>query len=231
MSFKFINGDVTSNRSLIGANQLGNVLQLNAIRDYYRFKLLYDNVLSNMRNILISYSNTTNNNDITYINSLTENLNIINQLIIDIYNKEVYNNNDITSLTNFKYDSNLFDQYKESFYEVLQGMTLTIDKMQKNVELTNTNAELTISQNILNGTDTNLISDYIMQRNADILVFSATQEINLEFKLKPWYSEYLTIYGAPPDGKFQLDKLAEIVTNLINTQVITLNDFILDSSS
>ena len=40
MSFKFINGDVTSNRSLLGANQLGNALQLNAVRDYYRFKIL-----------------------------------------------------------------------------------------------------------------------------------------------------------------------------------------------
>lgn len=229
MSFKFINGDVTSNRSLIGANQLGNALQLNAVRDYYRFKILYDNVISNMRGILSSYGDTTNNDDISYIDSLNNNLSVINnKLIIDIANTDIYNNNIVTSLKDFKYDSNLFPIYKDSFMQVLEGMAITIGKIKNNIDLRNKNEELTVYKNILNGTEKTLINDYILQRNTEVLVFSASQIVDVDFEIKIWYAEYLRIYGAPSDGFFDLNKLSEIVINLINTEVITLNDFVSD---
>jgi hypothetical protein len=230
MSFKFINGDVTSNRSLLGANQLGNALQLNAVRDYYKFKILYDNVISNMRGILSSYGDISNNDDISYVDSLNQNLYTLNnRLIIDISNEDIYNNTTVTSLKNFKYDSNLFPFYKDSFMQVLEGMAITIGKIKNNIELKNKNEELTVYQNILNGTDKTLINDYILQRNTEVLVFSASQIVDLDFEIKIWYAEYLRIHGAPSDGFFDLNKLSEIVINLINTQVITLNDFILDT--
>jgi hypothetical protein len=227
---QFSSGDVTTFRSVTGANKLGNGSQLQAIRDYYKFQILYKNVIGQMNEILTSYADTTDK-DLTYVTNLNYILATrVNEITVNINDTDLYDNRIVQSLYNFKYEPYLFSNYQYSISAMIKGMEIAIGNVKKNLELRNTNSELVVFKNILNGTDKTLIYDYIMQRNQDLLVFSASQIVDLDFEIKPWYAEYLTTYGPPPDGIFDIDNLSKIVINLINNQVITLNDFISDRS-
>uniref|UniRef100_A0A6C0JII7 Uncharacterized protein n=1 Tax=viral metagenome TaxID=1070528 RepID=A0A6C0JII7_9ZZZZ len=218
---QYINGDVTSTRSLFGADNVNNSEQLDAIKDYYRFQILYTKVLKSLNTLIASYTSAD-------MNTLIEDINTNNYLIQQIDNTPYYYNDDVTTISGFDYDPNLFNDYKTSFKFVLTGLNSAIAQYRTNLELTDTNANLLIDSNILNGTDKTLITRYIIQKNTEGIPFDANSVLDLDFDIKIWYSVYLTRHGAPPDGVFDTEKLSIIVSELISDGIITIDEFISD---
>jgi hypothetical protein len=58
------------------------------------------------------------------------------------------------------------------------------------------------------------------------MVFQASETFQTEIKLKPWFEQYLLLYGPPGNGVFKSDLLAQIVIDLIANGTITEEQFI-----
>jgi hypothetical protein len=223
MALKRSNGDITtSNRSLIGADNIFNTEQTNAVKDYYRFQILNEKVLQSLKPLILNYKNA----NIIELNRLDASN---NYLIAQIDNTTYYNNDKITYIKDFNYDINLFETYKQSFKSVLTGFQSAIGQLRNNISLSDTNATLLESYNILNSPNSSiLIREYIIKRNADGIPFDANQILDIDLDIKPWYSEYLTLYGPPANGIFDTELISTIVTDLIDKGTITIDEFISD---
>jgi hypothetical protein len=218
----FFNGDITTNRSVVNAGNEMNSDQTDAARDFYRFQILNEKVLQTLRPLLINYP-AADLNEMVRLNASN------NYLITQIDSNSNYDNNKITNLQDFTYDSNLFVTYRKSFKDVLTGLQSAIGQLKTNIELKDDNTELLEYKNILTGNNTSqLIRDYLIQKSAEGIPFDANQIIDLDLDIKPWYSAYLTEYGAPPDGIFDTDKISVIVADLIDKGVITIEEFVAD---
>ena len=55
MGLKHINGDITRQRSLIGADDINGANQLDAVKDFYRFQILNKNVLVPLNELILAY--------------------------------------------------------------------------------------------------------------------------------------------------------------------------------
>lgn len=221
MGLKHFNGDVTSSRSLIGADNLANSDQADAVKDFNRFQILNSKVLKILNPLLLEYSRS-NIEELVNLEAYN------NQIMIELDTSSNYYNDSISRITGFTYDKNLFKNYQDSFKAVLTGLQYAIGDLRTNILLNDKNEQLVNSDNILNGSDTNLIRKYILQRNTDGMPFDADQILDIDLDIKPWYSEYLTLYGAPPDGVFDTGKLSDIVAQLIDNGVISIDEFISD---
>ena len=223
MGLKHINGDITRQRSLIGADDINGANQLDAVKDFYRFQILNKNVLVPLNELILAYKDV----NITELIDLVDAAN--NDLIKKISDNNNYYNNKITYIRSFEYDSDLFKKYIRSFKGVLTGLSAAIAQQKTNIRITDENTQLLEYKNILTGTDTSeLIREYIIKRNNDLPVFDVTEILDLDLDIKPWYSEYLILHGAPSGGVFDTEKLSLIVADLINKGVITMDEFVSD---
>jgi hypothetical protein len=222
MGLKHLNGDNTTSRSLIGADNITNSEQTDAIKDFYRFQILNEKVLEILKPLILNYKDA----DIVELDRIDASNNyIISQIINDSY----YYNDNITYIKDFNYDSNLFETYKESFQAVLTGFKSAIGQLRNNIDLNNTITSLSEYKNILTAPNASLlIREYIIKQNAEALPFDANYILDIDLDIKPWYSTYLTQYGAPPGGIFDTELISEIVTTLINDGTITIDEFISD---
>ena len=209
------------NRSIHGVNNNGSGgVNIEAVRDFYRFQLLYTKVINTL-NVLLGY----------YAIGYFNNLNILlteakkNVLLTNITNNSNYYSDAITNLEGFMYDSTIFDLYKKETINTLNGLTASIEQYQYNIELYTKNVELEKKVLIL---DSNylVILEYIKKRQLDLIPFTAVEMFQIDLELKPWYTQYLQQYGPPTNGVFDLTLLAGIVDTLISEGVITLEDFI-----
>jgi hypothetical protein len=221
MGLKHLNGDITTSRSLIGADNLANSNQADAVKDFTRFQILNNKVLKILNPLILEYSKSN-------IDELAKLEAYNNEIMIEIDRKTNFYNNQISRISNFNYDINLFPNYQQTFKAVLTGLQSAIGDLRTNLELNNINAQLVISDNILNGSNKDLISKYIIQKNTEGLPFDADQILDIDLDIKPWYAEYLTKYGAPSNGIFDTEKLSLIVAELIDNGVITIDEFISD---
>jgi hypothetical protein len=218
-----IDGDKTTNRSLIGADNINGANQLDAVKDFYRFQILNKKVLVPLNQLILAYSN------VSMANLIDLDASYNNYLIEQISKKSNYYNDKITYIRNFDYNSDLFNQYLQSFQGVLTGLKAAIAQQKTIITITDNNTELLQYKNILTGSDTsNLIREYIIKRNNDLPVFDVTEILDIDLDIKPWYSEYLIKHGAPSGGVFDTEKLSLIVTELINKGVITMDEFVSD---
>jgi hypothetical protein len=138
-------------------------------------------------------------------------------------NDAVYYNTNVDELIDFTYDPQTFNNYKKSLYSMLTGFTLSV---KQNDDLVATTAELNQKRELL--TSKEKLIQYITQEFTDKIsmdAFYITQEFNTTIELKPWYSLYLQIYGPPPDGVFDAEKMANVVEILVNQNAITLENF------
>jgi len=209
------------NRSIHGVNNNGSGgVNVEAVRDFYRFQLLYTKVINTL-NVLLGYYAIGDFNNLNIL--LTEAKK--NVLLTNITNNSNYYSDAITNLEGFLYDSTIFDLYKKETINTLNGLTASIEQYQYNIELYTKNAELEKKVVIL---DSNylVILEYIKKRQLDLIPFTAVEMFQIDLELKPWYTQYLQQYGPPTNGVFDLTLLAGIVDTLISDGVITLEEFI-----
>ena len=125
------------------------------------------------------------------------------------------------------YDSSLFTSYKSFTVNILNGLIASIEYYKERVVIDTLNEELKEYKKILDSNSNEfLILDYLNKKKLDLKPLDIEMDFTTYIELKPWYTEYLITYGPPPDGVFDQELMAGIVSNLIDGGVITLQDFI-----
>jgi len=187
-------------------------------QDLYRYQILYDSVLSQL-NQYIDYFSTGD------YNSLVTNFTTpkYNSLILKA-NLTNFTTTPINSLTGFKYDATKFNSMRKSTYKVIDGLEKTVNIVQQNIGLQKDIVDLKVYKNILE--DPVKLMEYIDKQKLNKLAFQASETFQTQIELKPWFKEYLQLYGPPGNGVFQSDLLAQIVIKLINLGKITESEFI-----
>jgi hypothetical protein len=195
-----------------------NIENISYARDLYRYQILYDKVLYEMRSYLSLFTKGS-------FNELRENFTESKYRALLATNRaSTYYNKNVTDLKNFKYSPSLFQNYKNDIYSLLTGFSLAV---KQNETLENATNELTTSRELLSSKDK--LIEYIRTQLSDTLMmetFSITQTYNAQAVLKPWYMKYLEMYGAPHDGVFDSEKMATVVELLIQQKVITMEQFL-----
>ena len=206
-----------------GVNTTGGTGVLTeAVRDFYRFQLLYNNVLRQLSINLGQYS--VGNYD-ALTKSITENQK--NLLLTSITSKTKYDNSKVTNLEGFLYDSSLFTSYKSFTINILNGLVASIEYYKEKVLIDTLNDELSQYKKILdNNSDEFLILKYLNDKKIELKPLDIEMVFDFGIELKPWYTNYLITYGPPENGVFNPERMAEIVGKLIDGGVITLEDFI-----
>ena len=226
---KIFNGNaISSMRNIHGANNNGNGNVLTeAVRDFYRFQILYTKVFEQL-SVYLGYYNTGEYRNLTILlNESKQKL-----LLTNITNNTFYNNTNITNLEGFLYNSSLFTLYKTTTINILNGLVAAIEYHEQRVVVDELNKELLQYKTLVDSSgNQQLILKYMNDKLLDLKPF----EIEMNFpdtgpvlyvELKPWYTRYLVDYGPPANGVFDLQKLSLIVDQLIQDGVITLEDFI-----
>ena len=207
-------------RNIHGVNNNGTGgVNIEAVRDFYRFQLLYTKVINTL-NVLLGYYTI---GDFTNLNILLTEAKK-NMLLTTITTTSNYYSDSITNLEGFMYDSTIFELYKKQTINTLNGLMASIEQYQYNIDLYTENASLLPYKTILEG-DYLIILDFIKRKKLDLIPFTEVQMFQIDLELKPWYTEYLQLYGPPTNGVFDLTLLAGIVNNLIADGVITLEQF------
>lgn len=204
-------------RSLHGHIQIQSSGNLDLTRDIYRYQILYFNVIQ----ILNSYINFFSTGD---YNNLKKKLTIKtqNQLTSIIQNPDYYYNNNINDLNGFTYDENMFENFRNNTYYILNGLIQAVsqydqlDALQN--EVNQCNEILSSEQKILEYLNSN--------KNPSVVAFTVDQVFNTNIVLKPWYQRYIILFGAPNDGVFLTENMAIAVQQLINEGVINLEQFV-----
>lgn len=220
MSFFFNGSSSYIPVSLHGITQETSNKNLEFVRDIARYQLLYDNMLSRMRQYLNLYTEGSYN-ELKQEFTLTK----LNELLAS-NNDSVYYNAQVEDLANFTYDETTFLQYKRSMYSMLTGFSLSVKQYD---EVVSCNTELNEKKELLSSKEK--LIEYITTEFLDKISmdsFNITQPFNTTIQLKPWYNLYLQLYGAPYDGVFNAEKMANVVEILVNDNVITIEQFISD---
>lgn len=205
-------------RSLHGGETAQGGVYNTYTQDLYRYQLLYDNVLTQL-NQFIGYFSIGDFDTLT--NKFT--LGQYNNLILKSANSNFYTT-DVDNLVGFEYDPTKFSSMRKTAYNVIDGLQQSMTIVKENMNCEAHISELNYYKDILS--DPKKLIAYIEQQKLNTMVFQASEVFQSEIKLKPWFEKYLQIHGPPGNGVFKSDLLAEIVIDLINTGVITENDFI-----
>jgi hypothetical protein len=188
-------------------------------KDLYRYQLLYDSVISQL-NTYINYFSTGDYDNLTKNFTTKQYNNLILRADASTFNTTIVDN-----LTGFTYDPTKFNLMRESTYNVIDGLEKTINVVQENLTFQQDIIILkTNYKDVLE--DPVKLRDYINSHKLDVLPFQASVPFNTTVELKPWYTVYFQKYGAPGNGVFQYELLAQIVIDLISAGTITEDDFI-----
>lgn len=228
MSRIFNGNAISSMRNMHGANNNGNGNVLTeAVRDFYRFQILYNKVFEQL-SVYLGYYNTGDYKNLTILlNESKQKL-----LLTNITNNTFYNNPSITSLEGFLYNSSLFSSYKTTTINILNGLVAAIEYHEQKVILDGLYLELKEFKTEVDKTgNQKFILEYMNKKLLDLKPFDIEMNFPdngpvLYVELKPWYTRYLIDYGPPANGVFDLEKLSIIVDELITDGVITLDDFL-----
>jgi hypothetical protein len=109
---------------------------------------------------------------------------------------------------------------------MLTGFSLSVKQYD---EVLACNSELAEKKELLSSKEK--LIEYITTEFTDKIsmdAFYITQKFNTNVLLKPWYNLYLQLYGAPYDGVFNAEKMANVVEILVNDNVITIEQFVAD---
>jgi len=179
---------------------------------------LYDNVISQLNKYLNYFAKGNFNNLVNEFN--TEKY---KSIILKAKGSNFYTDA-INSLKDYNYNQYTFNNTRESIYKVVDGLEQSISLVEQNSDLKLKNETLQNYYEIL--TDPVKLNDYINKQKLNVMPFQASEMFNTQIILKPWYSEYLRIYGAPGNGVFQSELLTQIVLDLIQAGTITEQQFI-----
>jgi hypothetical protein len=203
-------------RSLHGAAIEG--VGITYTQDLYRYQLLYDLVISQL------------NQYIDYF-SLGQYTKLVTTFTKPRYNNltlrasaQSFNTVGVENLVGFQYDPLKFNLMRESTYSVIDGLNQTLTLVQQNLAYQEDISGLLVYKKILE--DPVLLSEYIEKQKMNTMVFQASETFQTEIKLKPWFEQYLLLYGPPGNGVFKSELLAQIVIDLITNGTITEDQFI-----
>jgi hypothetical protein len=200
----------------IQSSNIGGVY-LDYTRDLYRYQLLYDTVIKQLNRYLVFFAK---GNFGTLVNEFTTTK--YNSVLLQTKAANFYTDA-INSLTNYNFNQYTFNNTRESIYNVVDGLEQSILLVQKNSDLQLKNDTLQTYYEIL--TDPVKLNDYINKQKINVMPFQASETFNTQIILKPWYSEYLRIHGAPGNGVFQSELLTQIVVDMIQAGTITEEEF------
>jgi hypothetical protein len=205
-------------RSLHGGDTGSGGVYNTYTQDLYRYQLLYDNVITQLNQFIGYFS-------IGEFNTLVDKFTVgqYNTLILKSANSNFYTT-DIDNLVGFEYDPTKFSSMRKTTYNVIDGLEQAMTLAKENLTCQANILELNYYKDILS--DPKKLIAYIEQQKLNTMVFQASEVFQAEIKLKPWFQQYLQIHGPPGNGVFKSDLLAQIVIDLINTGVITENEFI-----
>jgi hypothetical protein len=211
-----------ANRSVVGviSNSIANQ-QIAAAKDFFRFQELYNIALNVVRADLDFFGE----GDFVNLNAVIDGH--LNTVLPKISSRDFYYNSKfdvIDNLNKLTRDENIFDNYRTLMQDVLRGL-------KKGSTLQDTNYELTkqIEQNELGygiPLDEQIIQKFLNERKAEFVPFAEKvifRQDNLDIKI--WYAQYLQQHGPPIGGVFDVEKLSNIVNDLIVQGVITMDDF------
>jgi hypothetical protein len=208
-------------RSLHGHIQIQTGTSLDVSRDIYRYQILYSNVIQ----LLNSYINFFSTGNYTSLKSKLT-IKAQNQLTSIIKNSDYYYNTNIDNLNDFNYDANMFENFRNNTYYILNGLIQAVSQYDQLDALQN---EVSECRDILSSEQK--IIDYLnSNKQPSMVAFTANQAYNTNIVLKPWYERYIILFGPPNDGVFLTEKMAISVQQLINEGVITLEQFTTNSS-
>jgi hypothetical protein len=106
-------------------------------------------------------------------------------------------------------------------------LVASIEYYKERVLIDTLNNELSEYKKILdNNSDEFLILDYLNKKKIELKPLDIEMVFDFGIELKPWYTNYLVTYGAPENGVFKSELMAEFVGKLIEGGVITLEEFI-----
>lgn len=206
-------------RSLHGHIQKQNGENLELIRDIYRYQILYNNVIQIMNSYI--YYFTTGDYSTLKTKFTTKNQNLLTSIL---QNSDYFYNDNINNLADFTYDSNMFQNFKNNTYYVLDGLIQAVSQYD---ELDAVKNEVSYCNDILSS-EQKIIEYLNSNKQPSVVAFTANQTFNTTISLKPWYERYLILYGAPNDGVFLTEKMAVVVQQLISEGVISLEQFTMD---
>ncbi len=195
-----------------------NEVCLKYAQDVYRYQTLYTKVLRQMQTYMNLYASGSFNELRQVFNETTL------KNLIDFNQESNYYNKTITDLKDFTYDETTFNAYRTNMYSIFNGFSKSIQQTEKVESLT---VELNEAKELLS--DKDKLIEYIRLNCEDRMMmesFSITQPYNTQAILKPWYTKYFYMFGPPPDGVFDTEKMAMVVDLLIQEKVITMDDFI-----
>jgi hypothetical protein len=187
-------------------------------QDLFRYQILYDSVITEL-NVYIKYFATGDYANLTSKFTVPK----YNNLLLRAGAKS-FNTTEINDLIGFEHDPNKFDLMRRSAYNVIDGLEKTLTVVKQNNAYVENIAQLTYYKNLVE--NPKLLIEYIESQRLNTMAFQATETFQTQIKLKPWFEEYLKNHGPPGNGVFQSDLLAQIVINLIDTGVITEDEFI-----
>jgi len=221
----FINVNSINNiRSIHNINRdNNNSNSVQASRDLFRFKKLYDTLYKDLTNALSLYAFPNYNALIqTYLNATPETY--ISTSVSNI-NNDV--NNEISNLVNYKYDPILYNNYSSSVSNIYTGLKAAQTLYTENVALKEQLIRLKEYEDLINK-DNNYIINYIKKNLSTIELELPdnieTEKTEINIVIKPWYKEYLLRHGPPINGVFQINLLTSIIQELLNSKIITLDD-------
>jgi len=206
-------------RSLHGLTQATSSNQsLDLVRDIYRYQLLWDKVIYSLQRYTNLYTGGA-------YSDLKKNFTPeeFRKLLLANSN-DFYYNNQVDELIDFSYNSTTFSNYKSNIYSIITGLNTAVDQYDR---LNYTINQFNEQEAVL--TDKDKLIEYIKTQFSDKITteaFYISQTYNTDVYLKPWFNLYLEIYGAPPSGVFDTEKMAKVVEILIKRGDITMAQFV-----
>ena len=213
-----VDGNTSFSKNIHGETGSIDKSNLDAIRDYYRLQILYNQILFQLKPPMQLYSEADFDNFIVSMpNILTYAANINN-------NNVFYYNDENVLDSDFEYDSDLVSNYRSLSNSLVNVLKQGITEYYKIKNLERQNTELLSYRDILQNR-TRLL-DYISEIQKTSYLFSAeaTYSNNLEIKL--WYQVYLERHGPPGDGVFDSEKLTTIIDELIASGQVSQDELI-----
>ena len=197
---------------------------LDAVRDYTRLQILYDDIISQFNTPIGHYI------DGSFTEFLASDLMTEEKLIqiaLNINNDDVFKITQAVALDQeFNYDKNsrLVTKYRDLSNKLVDMLKQAITEYVKIKNLQDENTQLLTFKEILE--DREKLLEYLSEIQTTSYLFSASATYNQNLEIKPWYALYLERHGAPGDGVFESDKLAVIVNELIASGEISEDDYL-----
>ena len=212
------------NGNTVGRSQIGGYILSDSKKDnakfkydYFRLKILYDEILLQLRPPMTLYNDAEFEN---FMNSMPDVL----QLTRTLNNKNTFFMDNPTALNSYKYEDGLVNKYIFVSNRLIDTLKQAMSEYIKIKYLQDKNAELKSYKEILE--DREKLFNYLEEQNNTSHIFSAEATLTTNIEIKLWYKVYLQRHGPPNDGVFNSELLAEIIEELIASGEVSQDELI-----